>query len=213
MILYAQRLKDSVPCHPDKLKLRTEWLLTSDLREKELAKRHLSIKTDLTSKSRPLPPLKVNDVVQVQNQRGPHANKWELSGKVLETQDYDAYLIKMDGSGRVTRRNRRFLHKIVPFHQEHPNNELVRDTAPQNAATITEPKSPQDNDHDTDTQTQIQMSDDVSNSGLTEAVKRVQQESNTKPSVTPKSANNPTSNFNTREKRVKFAPSRYIEQC
>ena len=55
MILYARQLKDSIPCHPDKLQLRPEWLFTSELREKALAKRHLSIKTDLTAKSRPLP--------------------------------------------------------------------------------------------------------------------------------------------------------------
>ena len=182
-----------------------------------MAPRQSETKAGVAIHSRP----KVNDVVQVQNQRGPHANKWELSGKVVETQDFDANLLKMDGSGRITRRNRRFLCKIVPFHQEQLtklspilNNELVREIAPpNNAATPTEPKSLPVSDHDADTQTEIPMSDDVFNSGLTDAVKRVQQESNTQPSVTPKSAIYPTSNFNTWEKRVKFATSRYIEQC
>ena len=188
MILYARQLKDSVPCHPDKLRLRPEWLFTADLRDRALAKRHLSIKTELTAKSRPLPPLELNDVVQVQNQRGPHANKWELLGKIVEVQDFDAYLIKMDGSGRVTRRNRRFLRKIVPFHQE---NELVRNTAPPNAAITTQPEPTRDDAFDKE----VQMSDKDFDSGLMAAAKRVHQESNTQPLAAAKSVTNPTSNF------------------
>ena len=62
-------------------------------------------------------PLKVNDVVQVQNQRGNHAKKWDLSGKVMEVQPFDSYLIKMDSTGRLTKRNRRYLRPITPFSQ------------------------------------------------------------------------------------------------
>ena len=116
-VLYARQLKDSLPCHPDKLKLRPEWLLTTELREKALAKRHISIHSKLLSKSKQLKPLQVMDVVQVQNQRGAHANKWDLSGAIVEVQDYDSYLVRMDGTGRLTKRNRRFLRKIIPYTQ------------------------------------------------------------------------------------------------
>ena len=91
-------------------------------------------------------------------------------------------LIKMDGSGRITRRNRRFLRKIIPFQQKQPAklplqqfyNDLVRDTAPvNNAATTAEQKSlPVSNPH-TNTQTEIHMSDSDFNTGLTNAVQRV----------------------------------------
>ena len=130
-------MKDALPCNPESLKLRPEWVLTAELREKALARRHLSRHTDLLSKSRPLKPLELGNVVQVQNQRGQHANKWDLSGTVLEVQGFDSYLIKMDGTGRVTKRRRRFLRPIVPFkHQQDNqlplqrfNNELNRDGA------------------------------------------------------------------------------------
>ena len=49
-ILFGRQLKDMIPCHPSKLILRKEWLLTSKDREKVLAKRHLSRHTDLLSK-------------------------------------------------------------------------------------------------------------------------------------------------------------------
>ena len=53
--------------------------------------------------------------VQVQNQAGPHKNKWEVSGTVVEVLGHEAYNVKMDGSGRVSRRHRGFLRPIVPY--------------------------------------------------------------------------------------------------
>ena len=51
----------------------------------------------LSEHTRVLPGLSVGDVVLVQNQTGPKANKWEQSGVVVEYQGYDQYRIKMDG--------------------------------------------------------------------------------------------------------------------
>lgn len=53
--------------------------------------------------------------VQVQNQAGPHKNKWDLSGTVVEVLRFDAYIVKMDGSGRLTKRNWMFLRPILPY--------------------------------------------------------------------------------------------------
>ena len=39
--------------------------------------------------------------------------RWNKSGKIVEKLDYDQYLVKVDGGGRLTRRNRRFLKKII----------------------------------------------------------------------------------------------------
>ena len=54
-------------------------------------------------------------MVQVQNQRGPHSNKWDLSGTVIEALAFEAYLVRMDGSGRITKRNRQYLKQIFPY--------------------------------------------------------------------------------------------------
>ena len=62
-------------------------------------------------------PLTIGDVVQVQNQCGNHAKKWDLSGTVMEVQPFGAYIMKTDGTGRLTKRNRRFSRKIIPFKQ------------------------------------------------------------------------------------------------
>ena len=41
--------------------------------------------------------------------------KWDITGVVAEIGDHDQYVIRVDGSGRMTLRNRRFLRKITPF--------------------------------------------------------------------------------------------------
>ena len=57
--------------------------------------------------------LEVGDMVQIQNQRGNNPKRWNKSGKIVEKLDFDQYLVKVDGGGRLTRRNRRFLKKII----------------------------------------------------------------------------------------------------
>ena len=116
-ILYARQLKDVLPCSKEKLKSRPEWVLTAEMRERALARRHLSRHTDLSQGSRPLNPLKVGNIVQVQNRRGQNANKWDYSGTIVEVQEFNLYLVKMDGSGWITERYRRFLRPIIPFSQ------------------------------------------------------------------------------------------------
>ena len=114
-ILFARNLRDAIPCRPGALKLRKEWILTTQAREAALARRHEVRAKDLNSKAHPLHPLALGDIVQVQNQAGTHPNKWDKSGTIVEVQAHDAYLIKFDGSGRISKRNRRFLRPIIPF--------------------------------------------------------------------------------------------------
>ena len=75
-----------------------------------------------------MPPLSIGDHVVLQNQRGPKAKQWSLSGTVVEVEPYETYKVKMDGSGRVTRRRRHFIKKIVPFSSENTFSERVSDT-------------------------------------------------------------------------------------
>ena len=97
------------------LELRKDWVLTKDMREKALAKRHQVRGAQLADKTKDLGVLELGTIVQVQNQSGVHAKKWDLSGVVVEVLGYDSYLVKMDGSGRVSKRNRQFLRPIKTF--------------------------------------------------------------------------------------------------
>ena len=59
-------------------------------------------------------PLQIGDSVSVQNQAGTRPNKWNCTGIISEVLPYRQYRVIMDGSRRVTLRNRRFLRKISP---------------------------------------------------------------------------------------------------
>ena len=51
----------------------------------------------------------------VQNQKGNDPLRWDKSGTVVESLGDQQYNIKMDGSGRLSLRNRQFLRRIEPF--------------------------------------------------------------------------------------------------
>jgi hypothetical protein len=52
--------------------------------------------------------------VRIQNQTGPNPTKWDKTGLVVEVRQFDQYVVRVDGSGRVTLRNRKFLRKYIP---------------------------------------------------------------------------------------------------
>ena len=63
----------------------------------------------------PLIPLMVGTVVSVQNQRGRNSTKWDKSGVVVECLPFNQYRVRIDGTGRITLRNRVALQRIIPF--------------------------------------------------------------------------------------------------
>ena len=67
---------------------------------------------ELSEHTKKLMPLKMGDLVSVQNQHGNKPLRWNHTGTVVEVGDFDKYMIKMDGSGRLTTRNRRALRPI-----------------------------------------------------------------------------------------------------
>ena len=112
-ILFGRNLKDHLPATLENLKVRKEWRFDREMREQALAVKFAEVERDLCVKARDLPDLKVGDTVQIQNQRGNNPRRWCKSGKIVEKLEFNQYLIKVDGSGRLTRRNRRFLKRII----------------------------------------------------------------------------------------------------
>ena len=114
-VLYGRQLRDFIPVQPGKYKPRAEWLLTMDQWEHALARRHLAKGKELAQGTKDHGPLVPGTVVMVQNQVGKSALKWDKSGVVLADRGNSQYLIKLDGSGRTTLRNRAFLKRVTPF--------------------------------------------------------------------------------------------------
>ena len=114
-VIFGRPIREFLPIIPMKYRPRPEWKLTMEQRELALARRHTRQEKLLTEHTRKLPGLKPGDVVMVQNQTGRHPLKWDKSGMVIEASPFDQYKVKMDGSGRVSIRNRKFLKQITPY--------------------------------------------------------------------------------------------------
>jgi len=114
-IVFGRSIRDFTPMSKHKYQPAKVWTHTADMRERALSKRHARQRERLDEHTRRLPVLTVGDHVYVQNQVGNNPLRWDKSGKVLEVRPYDQYSIKMDGSGRITVRNRKFLRKFTPF--------------------------------------------------------------------------------------------------
>ena len=92
------------------------WTELHSHREMALARRHCREHEKWNEHTHKLPPLKVGDHVYLQNLVGNHPRRWERTGTVVEVRQYHQYVIRVDGTGRVTIRNRQHLRKFTPFH-------------------------------------------------------------------------------------------------
>ena len=119
-----------------------------------MAKRHMRNEQFYNRGTKQLSELNIGDSVQVQNQHGSLPRRWHTTGRVVEKLDHQQYRVRVDGSNRMTLRNRRFLRKIlpvvdVPSQYQIPSPELVQycETVPNQAHDITDclpPTQPMD---------------------------------------------------------------------
>ena len=84
--------------------------MIAESRERALAKR-----AQVTTPGKELQPLMIGDSMQIQNQAGNYPNKWYSTGVIAEILPNRQYHVVLDGSRRISLRNRRFLKKISPI--------------------------------------------------------------------------------------------------
>ena len=129
LILFGSPIRDPIPIPMGRYCPHTTWKELLAHREKALAKRHAREHERWSEYTRLLQPLKVGDRVYIQNLVGNHPRKWERTGVVVETRQFHQYVVCIDGSGRVTLRNRQHLRKFTPFHKS-PDTVVKELTAP-----------------------------------------------------------------------------------
>jgi hypothetical protein len=115
MCIFERQIRDFIPVPPGRYKPHITWQETLALREGALRNRHMRGAEQWSEHTKRLPPLVVGDHVRLQNQVGLNPKKWDYTGVVVEVRQFDQYVIRVDGSGRVTLRNRRFLRKYEPY--------------------------------------------------------------------------------------------------
>ena len=82
------------------------WTDAWEKKELAMRARYQGCQKRLPEHSKSLPNLVVGHHVSIQNQSGNRPAKWDRSGTVVEIRDFDKYIVKVDGSGRLTLRNR-----------------------------------------------------------------------------------------------------------
>lgn len=111
-ILLGRNIRDFFPFLNSKCTIRKEWQIAAEDREKALARKHATQHERLSLHTRKLPPLQLGDTVLIQNQTGNHPTRWDRTGVVIEAGPGPRqYLVRTDGSGRMSLRNRKFLRK------------------------------------------------------------------------------------------------------
>lgn len=127
MCVFGRPIRDFIPIPPGRYKPHTTWKETLQAREEALRNRHMRMAERLTEHTKRLTPLAVGDHVRIQNQTGPHPLKWDKTGTVVEVRQFDQYVVKVNGSGRVTLRNRKFLRRYVPVILPQPVRTIEHD--------------------------------------------------------------------------------------
>ena len=127
MCIFGRPIKDLIPVLPGRYQPHSVWKDSLSAREQALRIRHMANHERWRQHTRLLPPLSVGDHVRIQNQIGNHPNKWDKTGVVIEVRQYHQYVIRVDGSGRITIRNRKFLRKYTPACQPDRQRTILDD--------------------------------------------------------------------------------------
>ena len=114
VMLYGRPIRDHLPALRQHYTIRKEYTEIRDLREAAMAKRHMRNEQFYNKHTSELPELDIGDCVIIQNQHWSYPRRWHTTGKIVEHLGHRQYNVLVDGSNRVTMRNRRFLKKILP---------------------------------------------------------------------------------------------------
>ena len=112
-VLFGHPLRDTLPYIKkdinifDNPQVSDSWRSAWKSKEESPRTRYVKSMERLNEHTRTLPKLRIGDRVFIQNQAGRNPTRWDRSGVIVAVKDFDQYLVKVAGSGRVTLRNRR----------------------------------------------------------------------------------------------------------
>ena len=114
-LLLHRQLRDSIPSNTKRLQLHKEWILSAEERERAYSKRNKALESTYNVHAHQLVPLSTQTAVMVQEK-----GNWSKTGRIVEVLKNRQYRVRMDGSGRLSLRNRRFLRPILPRVSSNP---------------------------------------------------------------------------------------------
>ena len=113
-LVFGRPIKDFLPIKPGNFSPSEVWVDCREKRELAMKSRFARNLERWSEHTRNLSPLSLGQKVLIQNQHGAGkiARRWDRSGTVIENLGFNKYRIRVDGSGRVTDRNRQFLRQF-----------------------------------------------------------------------------------------------------
>ncbi|MEL6802241.1 MAG: DDE-type integrase/transposase/recombinase, partial [Bacteroidota bacterium] len=107
-IVFGRQLRDnlSFASYNKRSTYSRRWQEAWEGKENALRARFVKTAEKLNQHSRDLPPLVPGSKCFIQSQTGNSKNQWRCTGVVIEAQPHDKYVVKVDGTGRITTRNR-----------------------------------------------------------------------------------------------------------
>ena len=122
----GRQLRDGVPTARLHYMVDAHWIQALNNREIQMAENNDKIVSSRTSRRHT--PLHTGDKVRIQNQA---TKMWDRTGVVIEQLPHRQYNVRLDGSGRISLRNR---WHLSPIHAPKPSHENeVPPTAPANS--------------------------------------------------------------------------------
>ena len=121
-MVFGRCLRDYVPSMMCKFEPAKDYVTTQEFRERTLARSRYQDNIKWSQCSKKYKNIPDGTVVSLQNQTGRDPKKWDKTGIVVGTEDFDKVRIKVDGSNRLTTRNRQFVKPIST------SSKIVRDT-------------------------------------------------------------------------------------
>ena len=139
-IVYGRAIRDHIP----KMSYlpHAHWQELAAKREDCFLRRHYTKSEKLDAPAKALKELHEGDKVYIQDQSGPTPKRWNKSGIIIQSLPFDSFLIKVDGSNVITKRNRKFLRQFVPFNPSSMNADSTSSNHTRRESCQDPPQSP-----------------------------------------------------------------------
>ena len=111
-MVFGRQMRDFIPSLTYKYEPAKDWAVSQEHRERTLANKREMDHQRWSYRTKDLQELEVGTAVTIQNQTGNNPTKWDKTGIILENKPNSKVMIKVDGSRRVTMRNRRFVRPM-----------------------------------------------------------------------------------------------------
>ena len=113
-LLMGRQLRGGVPTAKRNLRVSNWWCATLRARERQMAEQCERLE-GARRPARSHPPLTAGQRVRVFNEA---ARRWDRTGVVVEVKEHHQYLVRLDGSGRVSLRTRKHIRAVRSLSDE-----------------------------------------------------------------------------------------------